>query len=233
MKHNLSQLFDRFKDAPWFSKSKEETISVLGAGGIGSNTIYNLCKTIPATYIIVDFDRVEPHNVGTQFFSMDQIGKLKVEAIRDTILDSVFARLRIYPIKIDDAVSFSLNEEIIRPITITGFDNMKARKDAFNAWCNQVDRELFIDGRLRANLYEVYAVTPDKEEQYRTTLFEDDDVLPEPCTFKQTAYFGMLIGARITNVVVNYLSNKYSDTPVNIVPFKIKEIGELCYVEIV
>jgi hypothetical protein len=91
---------------------------------------------------------------------------------------------------------------------------------------------LLIDGRLSANLYEVYVVTPGKEEEYEKTLFESSEASYAPCTFKQTAYVGALIGARITQVVVNYLSNKYSEVPFCTLPFKIEEFTEPFYIDI-
>ena len=63
---------NRFKDAPWFIGSKEENILIGGIGGIGSNAMYCLSKTIPAKYYIFDFDNVEEINVGTQFFKKNQ-----------------------------------------------------------------------------------------------------------------------------------------------------------------
>ena len=103
---------------------------------------------------------------------------------------------------------------------------MKTRKQIFDVWRSKDNRELLLDGRLRANYYEVYAVVPGKEEEYEKTLFSDSEIAEGPCTFKQTAYFGMLIGARITQIIVNYLTNKYAEEPLCNVPFKVSEFGE-------
>lgn len=86
--------------------------------------------------------------------------------------------------------------------------------------------------RLRANLYEVYVVIKGREEEYEKTLFNDSEVDDGPCTFKQTAYFGMLVGARITHVLVNYLTNKYAKEEVCNLPFKISEFGEPFLIDI-
>jgi hypothetical protein len=123
------------------------------------------------------------------------------------------------------------NEQM--PITIMGFDNMEARKLIFNNWKANSAREILIDGRLRANYYEIFVVRKGSESRYEETLFSDSEVTPAPCTFKQTAYFGMLIGAKITQVLVNYLSNKYYGEEVNVIPFKITESGDLFYTEII
>ena len=119
------------------------------------------------------------------------------------------------------------------PIMISGLDNMEARKQVWEEWKKHEDREIYIEGRLRSSLYEIYVVTKGKEEQYEATLFDDSEVDDGPCTFKQTAYFGMLIGARITQVLVNYLTNKYSKEEICTIPFSVKEMGELFYFDII
>lgn len=215
---------ERFKDAPWYQQCTKEFILFVGMGGIGSNSMYNLSKTIPANYYIMDMDSVEDINIGCQFFSKDQIGRKKVAAVQVSV--EGFSIAKIHPI--DGAYD---NQYL--PITITGLDNMNTRKQVFEEWKKHDDRELFVDGRLRANLYEVYVVTKGKEEEYEATLFGDEEVDDGPCTFKQTAYFGMLIGARITHVLVNYLTNKYSEEgDVAMLPFKIQEFGEPFYIDV-
>lgn len=217
------QINDRFKDAPWYNNCTKEQILMIGAGGIASNAMYCLAKTIPTEYFVMDFDEVEEINVGTQFFHKNQIGEKKVNALKATL--SNFTTARIY------ALNQKYKDEYL-PIMITGLDNMKTRKQCYEEWKKHDNREIFIDGRLRANLYEVYIVIKGREEQYETTLFDDNEVNDGPCTFKQTAYFGMLIGARITHILVNYLTNKYSGEEVCNLPFKIQEFGEPFYVDI-
>ena len=215
---------NRFKGAPWLSLHPE--ILIGGAGGIGSNTSYCLARSVDATIILVDDDDVCEHNVGTQFFSKKDIMKKKVNCVYTNIkFFNAPGRIVPIPTKIDD--------ESYRPITIAAFDNMEARKQLFNVWKKREDRELFIDGRMRATLYEIYCVTPGREEDYEKTLFSDSEADEGTCTFKQTSHFGMLIGARITQVVTNYLSNKGLGADVYCVPFKVKEVGDLVYMEVV
>lgn len=231
---NIQQ--QNFKESPWFSKSREEMISILGAGGIGSNTLYNLAKTLLSELAIFDDDQVETHNVGSQYFSLSDKGQSKVMALYKALSNDYTGAARINPF------TLRINSEVpgsafYSPIMIVGFDNMESRKYAFDAWKNHTDRELFIDGRLRATQYEVFSVqaSDDKsmEKRYEETLFNDDEVVEEPCTFKQTAYAGMLIGARITSIVTNYLANKYTnEEQLYSVPFHYKELLEMCYTEI-
>lgn len=219
MQYNIN---DRFKDAPWYTESAKESILLVGLGGIGGNAIYCLSKTIPCTYFLVDEDIVNAYNVGCQFFTKNQIGKTKIESIIETLTPQSLAKF--IPLK-------KMYSNEYRPITITALDNMSARKQVYEEWKKHEDRELLIDGRLRASLYEIYVVTKDNQEEYEKTLFDDSEVDEGPCTFKQTSYFGMLIGARITQVLVNYLTNKYTNDETCVVPFKIQELGELFYFE--
>lgn len=219
----MQQYNARFKDAPWYEKSIKEQILFVGQGGIGSNAMYCLAKTIPATYFIMDNDIIEEFNCGTQFFDYNQIGKRKVDAMIETLSIRSTAKLNPLPQK--------YNNEYL-PIMISGLDNMATRKQVYEEWKKHENREIYIDGRLRANLYEVYVVTKGREEDYEKTLFNDDETSDGPCTFKQTAYFGMLIGARITHVLVNYLTNKYSKEEVCSLPFKIQEFGEPFYINV-
>lgn len=214
---------DRFKDAPWLHLPIQERPKVLvgGVGGIGSNMLYYMTKTIPGSYYIFDPDIVEQHNIGTQFFMPIRIGRNKVAAIRTLLLD----------FGIDSSIqgfttAISKNDGNIMPITISAFDNMLARKDLFHNWKQLKTREIFIDGRLSANIYQVFVVIPGREEWYEKTLFNDADVPNAPCTFKQTAYFGGLIGARMTHVLVNYLSNKAMNEDVMNIPYLIEENGD-------
>lgn len=220
-----SNLTDRFKDAPWFQKSNNEIITLVGTGGIGSNSLLALTKTIPAKFFIIDNDVVESFNVGTQMFTKEQVGKTKVEAIKSTCTSQ--SNSYIAPIK------SKYTTDYITPIMITGLDNMKTRKEVYEAWKTQDSRELLLDGRMRANLYEVYAVTKENQEEYEKTLFDDSEVDDGPCTFKQTAYVGFLIAGRITQILVNYLTNKYSNDIVCTVPFKVQEFTEPFYIEVV
>lgn len=220
MSNNIDDINGRFKDAPWYIESKKEKILLTGVGGIGSNALYCLAKTIPAKYYIVDNDTVDLHNIGTQFYRSSQIGANKVDACLMNI-----DYQNIFPIK-----KLVTNEKM--PITIMGFDNMEARKLIFNNWKSDENREILIDGRLRASYYEVFTVTKGNEDEYEKTLFDSSDVSDGPCTFKQTAYAAMLIGARITNILVNYLTNKYCGEEICSVPFKISELCELINIEI-
>ncbi|MDX1810028.1 MAG: sulfur carrier protein ThiS adenylyltransferase ThiF [Sulfurospirillaceae bacterium] len=60
-------------------------IGIAGAGGIGSNVAVNLIRSGVKKLKIVDFDRIEQSNLNRQFYFQDQIGRYKVEALKENL----------------------------------------------------------------------------------------------------------------------------------------------------
>jgi molybdopterin/thiamine biosynthesis adenylyltransferase len=211
---------DRFKDAPWYKESSKYTIMLGGVGGIGSNTLHYLSKSTLSKFHIYDDDIVSELNIGTQFFTTKSINSSKVTAITKLLSEFGVNSSRIVPL-------FSKIGNRALPISIAAFDNMLARKQLFYNWKNNPNKEIFIDGRLSATIYQIYVVTPgEREDWYEKTLFNDDAVADAPCTFKQTVHFAGLIGARITHIITNYFSNKYMKEDILNIPYFIEECGD-------
>lgn len=60
-------------------------IGILGAGGIGSNVAVNLVRSGVSNLKIVDFDKIDLSNLNRQFYFYDQIGRSKVEALKENL----------------------------------------------------------------------------------------------------------------------------------------------------
>ncbi len=90
---NLSKSFEFFNP----EKCKER-IHIIGCGSVGS-TVAELLARFGLTKIsLYDFDTVEPHNIVNQMFVQRHIGILKVEAVRDILLDiNPEMNLKLYP----------------------------------------------------------------------------------------------------------------------------------------
>ena len=57
-------------------------IGLAGAGGLGSNCALNLVRVGFKKFTIVDFDVVSPANLDRQFYFLDQVRMVKVEALK-------------------------------------------------------------------------------------------------------------------------------------------------------
>ena len=66
-------------------KLKESCVGIAGVGGLGSNAAISLARVGIGRLILVDFDSVEENNLNRQYYFRDQIGKVKVEALKENI----------------------------------------------------------------------------------------------------------------------------------------------------
>lgn len=192
----------RFSDAPWLLKDKPH-ITVGGAGGIGSWVLLFLSRTANYNRIFLyEDDTIDETNIAGQFFQTDHIGITKAAAIIDNMkLFSDYTNV--------DVIGRFEEDSMITPIVISGFDNMKARKDMFNAWKKLEDREIFIDGRMIFEDGQIYSVTKGNEERYEKTLFDDSELTPAACSMKATTHTGAHIASLMIAILNNYLTNTY------------------------
>jgi hypothetical protein len=173
--------------------------------------------------MIFDDDTVEVHNMAGQLFRKSDIGKKKVEALKDLILDLTDH---------DESTIYVSDSRIthrtkVTPVCMSCFDSMKARKDMFTAWKRLDDREMFIDGRMSIENYEVYTCMKGQEEIYEQTLFNDDEIPAQICSLKSTSHVGALIGGRMTALLLNHLANVKMGMEIREIPLMVREDLEI------
>ena len=225
----------RFKDAPWFPK-EETNVIVGGAGGIGSWLTLMLSRAgfYPVVY---DFDVLEGHNLAGQLYTKSDAEAmvLKVDALKG--LCKQFADTDITVMN-ERYTKDSMSHHYV----FSAFDNMQARKDMFNAWCEYVKEwqdfnetlkaqkdtgqeimdlnvPIFIDGRLTAEQMQIFCVTPDKIEEYKKHLFDDTEVQDAPCTMKQTSHSAAMIASHMVGFFTNHMTNNAVKDKDRTVPF--------------
>jgi sulfur carrier protein ThiS adenylyltransferase len=66
-------------------KLKESSVGIAGLGGLGSNAAVALARAGIRRLVLVDFDKVEESNLNRQYYFIDQIGKNKVDALKENI----------------------------------------------------------------------------------------------------------------------------------------------------
>ena len=228
----------RFSDADWFEKIQEKVIVLAGVGGIGSNMAVILAKLNPSAIYIFDDDTVESFNLAGQFYSNEDIGKPKVEALAASVrkytnYSSIFALNR----------RFIPGEEIVSDIMVCGFDNMRARRDFFAAWKNHVDQLhdeekkncLYIDGRLTADLFQIFCIcgtdTFYMEEYANKYLFNDFEAQREVCSYKQTGFLADMIGAFMVNLIVNFCANQVNPKRNMSLPFMTSYMSSIMFLD--
>lgn len=200
----------RFKDAPWFNNLP--SVTIVGAGGIGSWSAVLLgragCKAIG----ICDMDIYEEHNLGGQLFINNALGQNKASALVNLMKNlGCTSDLHAYCDKYSSMYS--------RDHMIAAVDNMAARKQMFEDWKKRETRKLFIDGRLLAEHFQIFCVTPGTEKAYEEHLFDDSEVNDEACSYKQTSHAAAAIGSYICSFFINHSANVVEGAKIYHVPF--------------
>jgi len=65
---------------------RQSAVGIAGAGGLGSNVAVALARAGVGRLVIADFDQVEPSNLNRQQYLVEQVGRRKVEALRENLL---------------------------------------------------------------------------------------------------------------------------------------------------
>lgn len=160
-----------------------------------------------------------------QLYKITDVGTEKVTAIAVTMrefsnFNNVLAH--ICPFTCSHATS---------SIVMCGFDNMAARYTAFNSWEDMLLKHseeyrkncLFIDGRLSADEFQVFAIQGNDDkaiDKYREEwLFSDDEAEETICSFKQTSFMANMIASVMVNIFVNFIANQVDGVGIREVPF--------------
>lgn len=230
----ISEETSRFNSAIWFDKTRKQDVTIAGLGGIGSYVVFMLSRLDVNTMTLYDPDIVERVNLSGQLYNSNQIGNYKVDAAANMIANySNYYSFVAKHEKLDE-------NSMISKVTICGFDNMKARKDAFRNWTNFVARLpeeergecLFIDGRLAAEELQVFCIKGDDtvgERRYEPYLFSDSQAAPTVCSYKQTTFMANMIGSIIVNLFINFVANQCNPLIDRDLPFYTEYNAETMY----
>lgn len=217
----------RFQDAPWLQGLDDHYLTIGGCGGIGTWLVLLLSRIGFPNMDVYDFDVVEKHNMGGQWFKRDDKGSFKVEATKDNVFQFSELDITAYNEKVTEATA-------VGNIVFSAFDNMEARKALFNAWKKQNESNpdaIFIDGRLAAEQWELFCIRNNPEDiayyESPEVLFTDEEATPTVCSFKQTSHFAAMLGSFMTSYLTNHLTNIVEKDEVREVPRYTKYIGQL------
>lgn len=172
-------------------------VHLIGCGGIGSFTALVLSKMGIHQLFLYDPDGIEEHNLPNQLFRLRDVGRLKVEALREILEEFAGAPVEGLPIEVDT--------RRMTGVVISGVDSMRARK---SIWLQSIRYRAgvlkYLDARMGAEVARIYAVNPtdpDDIRLYEKTLYDDDEAEILPCTAAAISYNGFVIAGLIGNLV--------------------------------
>ena len=183
-----------YRGAGLLTRLGATSVTLCGAGAIGSHLAENLARMGLRQWKVIDRDRVEEHNVGTQLYGQSEVGAWKVEALRTRLFRAAGVEI--------EAVAKDLNDRTARGLlkgpglVIDALDNSAARRlvqehvRAAGLPCLHVG--------LNADYAEVIW-----DEEYRVPNDVDGDV----CDYPLARNLVLLAVAVASEAVVRYLED--------------------------
>jgi molybdopterin/thiamine biosynthesis adenylyltransferase len=178
----------------------EMTTTIIGGGAIGSHTAECLAKIGIGTMHIWDDDTVESHNLPNQGFMLGDLGKLKVEALKERLEAGTGVQVTAHA---ERFVKGAFGTHVV----ISAVDSMAVRKGLFAAFLADPETKAFVDGRMGArfgNVRFVNKANPESIGKYSESLYDDASAFQEPCTARSTIFCAYGLSAIITGVLVNW-----------------------------
>jgi molybdopterin/thiamine biosynthesis adenylyltransferase len=171
----------RFFDPATFNPKR---IDIIGAGATGSKVAMELAKLGVTNLHIWDFDIVEDHNVANQVYGLCDVGKLKVEALKERI-------------KRDTGVDINIHNERVTGST-PGFgevvfllvDSMDARREIWDgALKYQFHISLVVetrfgttnDGGLMGRIWTLCPTNPEHVEAWEKNFYATAEAARSEC----------------------------------------------------
>ncbi len=176
-------------------------VIIVGAGGIGSWTALGLAKCGYPRITVWDDDVVESANVPNQVYRPDQVGRPKVEALREVI--ETFSGTEI----IIRQKRFGA-EDSLRGITIVGVDSMASRRLVWSQAKRNPSVPLYVDARMAresGRIYTINPLQPTEADFYETTLYSDKEATPVPCGEQSIVHNVWVIAAMVSAQTKKFL----------------------------
>jgi len=128
----MEDLFAK-RDSQVLAALRRGTVGIAGAGGLGSTVAVSLARAGVGRLIIADFDRIEASNLNRQQYFIRQIGRLKVEALRENLRGlNPFSEYTVHAVRVTRANVERLFSDA--QILVEAFDKATAKRMLIDRW---------------------------------------------------------------------------------------------------
>lgn len=166
----------------------ETRFLIIGAGSVGSNVANLLCATNARDITIADFDVVGVENVYPQFYSYSDVGKPKVDALKDELVSRYAGVPTITAINARYTGYWRVDYDVV----ICCPDSNKDRRAIYDR--GKVSWRMWLDGRFGEEDGQVFALPAnatdfdDRHEHYLTYALKEGYEDNVDCGVRATSY---------------------------------------------
>ena len=121
-------LFSRSKGILEVGVLRGKRVMIVGRGSFGSQIAIELAKAGVGSFALMDFDRVELHNLSRHTATVHDLGRLKTNVIEEAILGkNPYAKVDKFPVNINDDLPLLYEEVGKADLVICATDNNTSR----------------------------------------------------------------------------------------------------------
>lgn len=176
---------DYWRQLDLFAPDKfQDEVHIIGVGATGSYVAYLLAKMGVSKIHVYDFDEVEEHNLPNQVYRLKDVGRPKVEALREIILEATGTEITIHNEVVTGASK-------LKGVVYLMVDSMDVRKDIWEGALKfKLSVRFMIETRMAIDNGRVYAILPSNPADIRlweSTLYSDEEAEESPCTNRSIA----------------------------------------------
>lgn len=121
-REEFEEAMDKRFSTEIYNKLKKAEVAVAGLGGIGSNTAVSLARSGIGHIHLVDFDEVDLTNLNRQAYTIEHLGRLKTEALKELLLNiNPYLNITTEIVKVTEENAVEIFKGY--PIVCEAFDN--------------------------------------------------------------------------------------------------------------
>ncbi len=191
-------MYDRQQELMDATQLANERILIVGVGAIGRQVALTLSAMGAKDVTVCDMDLVDQSNVATQGYSPNDIGKKKVAALQESVLNHFGLSINSKETPWNPAEFRDFNATVL----FSCVDRMDVRRSLWIYAKRHQSIKYFLDGRMLAEMGHVFCYNRDSLEEYGNTLFSDEEAIQGRCTRRGTLYMASIL----SNMMVGRLA---------------------------
>lgn len=154
-------LFSRSKGILEVGALRDKRVMIVGLGSFGSQIAIELAKAGVGNFALMDFDRVELHNLSRHTATVHDLGRLKTNVIEEAILGkNPYAKVDKYPMNINEDLPLLYEEVEKADLVICATDNNTSRFNLSKALVEKKKIGIFGRAITRAEGGDVFRYRP-------------------------------------------------------------------------
>jgi len=187
------------------------TVVVVGCGAIGSWAAKFLAQLGVRSIALIDYDTVSAFNLALQGFTPPDLGKLKVDVLRNAIADiDSDISVRIHGVRLSATLLASIRraattryKDKSKFVVFSCVDSIPARRTIYEALLPT--DSLFVDARMGGFTWECMTIDQLPSPYYERWVYEDVEAYARRCTDKGTVFVAASPASIMTSQLTMWL----------------------------